>query len=168
MFPELNQEALSETLAACENNVERAAAVILGHPDPGSSAFPETSSTKLKPSGEVSDDVRRLLHIFPKADVSMLKTALERAGGDISGAVAWLMGEGDPRPRDVSIPAPATVTTKGVVVRINRETPCQSFLNLRVLYKLYFSYSTRKIQLNLSLLACLQRKLSFVLTVLVP
>eukprot|EP01105_Mastigella_eilhardi_P018210 TRINITY_DN420_c2_g1_i10.p1 TRINITY_DN420_c2_g1~~TRINITY_DN420_c2_g1_i10.p1 ORF type:complete len:429 (-),score=83.71 TRINITY_DN420_c2_g1_i10:1138-2424(-) len=125
MLPFLDGVSLSEALATAGNDVERALALLLGGGDEPSAA---TATAEMPP------DLRRLSHIFPDAPESMLRTALERCEGDLSVAVAWLMGDDFSAQHhsspDDGLPPAETVRTNGVVVRIRRDVPCQSLRNL--------------------------------------
>ncbi|KAH3761691.1 E3 ubiquitin-protein ligase DTX3L [Pelomyxa schiedti] len=81
------------------------------------------------------------MYIFPKTEVSLLKAALSESAGDLNRAVALLMGEDRSESPSATreetsaikcIPGKAIVVQKkGVVFRINKTAPCQSYIGLQ-------------------------------------
>ncbi|KAH3765424.1 E3 ubiquitin-protein ligase DTX3L [Pelomyxa schiedti] len=144
MLPHLDDALLKETLVSSGGNVEQAVAVLLGVSRP-TNLFPEDAPPTPITGEDVHPDMRRLMHIFPKTELSALKTAMDESHGDLNVAVALLMGETAMPPENVSGPdapydpsavaKPVTgksvvVTKNGVVFRINKTAPCQSYIGL--------------------------------------
>jgi hypothetical protein len=86
IFPSADVATLETALRDCRGNVEQAVAWLLGEAGP---VPPEP----MDDDPSVSDEMRRLMMMFPKASKGMLQTALTECENDMERAVAWLLGE---------------------------------------------------------------------------
>ncbi|KAH3744177.1 hypothetical protein Pelo_14436 [Pelomyxa schiedti] len=142
MLPFIDDEAAKEALSQSNGNVEAAVAIILGTQGSSDDMFEESTEVSSVIPPDTPANLRKLMFIFPHTDLITLKTTLESANGDVNRAVAYLMG-GDifdlyvdeipeglgiaalPSGNDVAPGEP--INKNGVIIRINKKAPCQSF-----------------------------------------
>ncbi|KAH3744173.1 hypothetical protein Pelo_14432 [Pelomyxa schiedti] len=146
MLPFIDDEAAKEALSQSNGNVEAAVAIILGTQGSSDDMFEESTEVSSVIPPDTPADLRKLMFIFPHTDLITLKTTLESGNGDVNRAVAYLMGGdiwdlyADEIPEGVGITAlpcgndvapGESIKKNGVIIRINKKAPCQSFYALK-------------------------------------
>ncbi|KAH3744178.1 hypothetical protein Pelo_14437 [Pelomyxa schiedti] len=142
MLPFIDDEGAKEALSQSNGNVEAAVAIILGTQGSSDDMFEEPTEVSSVIPPDTPANLRKLMFIFPHTDLITLKTTLESANGDVNRAVAYLMG-GDiwdlyvdeipeglgiaPLPSGNDIAPGEPIKKNGVIIRINKKAPCQSF-----------------------------------------